>query len=134
MTIYWTPLLLFTTHKCLVQAGNAFQLTLDWGAQPPNLVQDGRLGRLKSRAHLQAGIYNNLSVTAYGAYMANVTVGTPGQQIQLVIETGSAETIVLAYSAFECTQLSWPNGDGPCYGGTCKFTSNKLETLKLTDL
>ena len=126
MTFYWALLLSIVTENTLVQAGNAIQLTVDWRAPPPSLVQDERLRRLKSRSHIQAGMYNNISVTAYGAYMANVTVGTPGQSLQLVIETGSAETIVLAYSAYECNQRSWPDGDGPCYGGTCQFTSNTI--------
>ncbi len=51
--------------------------------------------------------------------MANVTVGTPGQSLSLVIENYWSETIVLAATAYECNQKSWPDGDGPCFGGTC---------------
>jgi Eukaryotic aspartyl protease len=126
MTVYWASLLSIITQNSLVQAGNAIQLKFEWRAPPPSLVQDETLRRLKSRSHIQAGMYNNVSVTAYGAYMANVTIGTPGQSLMLVIETGSAETIVLAASAYECNQHSWANGDGPCYGGTCRFTSKTL--------
>ncbi|KAE9367377.1 acid protease, partial [Stipitochalara longipes BDJ] len=72
-------------------------------------------------------MYNNRSTAAYGAYMANVTIGTPGQSVSLAIELGWSHTIVLATTAYECNQKSWTDGDGPCYGGT--FDPNGSSTF-----
>lgn len=52
--------------------------------------------------------------------MANVTVGSPGQQVSLVIDTGSSDVFVLAKTADQCTQARLAAQDGPCVGGTCK--------------
>ena len=58
--------------------------------------------------------------------MANVTVGTPGQSLSLVIDNGWSDTIVLAASAYECNQKSWADGDGPCFGGTCSYQDSVM--------
>ena len=116
---YWVLLLLIATFNSLVQAGNVVHLTVDWKQPPPGAVQNELLRRLNARSYLQAFMYNNRSTAAYGAYMVNVTIGTPGQPVSLAIELGWSDTIVLATTAYECNQKSWTDGDGPCYGGTC---------------
>lgn len=120
MSLYWTSFLLIT-YSSLVRAGNVVQLAVGWQPAPPSVIDNQISRRLKARSHIQEGIYNNVSTLAYGSYMANVTIGTPGQQLSLVIETGGSDTIVLSATAYECSQTSWSNGFGPCYGGTCEY-------------
>jgi hypothetical protein len=115
---YWALLFSIVTYDSLVQAGNVVHLTVDSKKPPPGAVQNELLRRLNARSYVQEGIYNNRSTAAWGAYMANVTIGTPAQPVSLVIETWG-DTIVLAATAYECNQKSWTDGDGPCYGGTC---------------
>jgi hypothetical protein len=118
-SVFWASLFSTITYSPLVRAGNVVQLTVEWKAPPPSLVNNQVSRRLKARGYIQEGMYNNVSAQAFGSYMANVTVGTPGQQLSLVIENGSSDTIVLAANAYECTQKSWTIGNGPCFGGTC---------------
>ncbi|PMD39513.1 acid protease [Hyaloscypha variabilis F] len=127
---YWVLLLLIATFNSLVQAGNVVHLAVDWKQPPPGAVQNELLRRLNARSYLQAFMYNNRSTAAYGAYMVNVTIGTPGQPVSLAIELGWSDTIVLATTAYECNQKSWTDGDGPCYGGT--FDPNKSSTFLTT--
>ena len=116
---FWTLLLSIITYNPLVQASNVVHLTFDWKESLPGVVQNELSHRPNARSYIQEGMYNNRSLKAYGSYMANVTVGTPGQSLSLVIENSWSETILLAATAYECNQKSWLNGDGPCYGGTC---------------
>jgi hypothetical protein len=115
----WALLLSIVTYSSFVQAGNVVHLTVDWKEPPPVVVQNELLRRLNARSYIQEGMYNNLSLGAYGAYMANVTIGTRAQSVSLVIENSWSDTVVLASTAYECNQKSWTNGDGPCIGGTC---------------
>jgi hypothetical protein len=118
-SVSWTFLLGIVTYNSLVHAQNVVHLTVDWKEPPPGVAQNELLRRLNARSYIQEGLYNNRSLGAYGAYMANVTIGTPAQSVSLVIENGWSDTIVLASTAYECNQKSWVNGDGPCQGGTC---------------
>jgi Eukaryotic aspartyl protease len=118
ISLYWASFSIIT-YTSLVGAGNVVQLAVGWQGPPPGLVNNQTSLRLKARSYIEEGMYNNVSRHAFGSYMANVTIGTPGQQLSLVIVTGSADTIVLASTAYECNQKTWPDGDGPCYGGTC---------------
>ena len=115
---FWTLLLSIVTYNTLVQASNVVHLTFDWKESLPGVVQNELSHRPKGRSYIQEGIYNDYSL-AYGFYMANVTVGTPGQSIALLIENYWSETIVLAATANGCNPENWPNGSGPCSGGTC---------------
>ena len=54
-----------------------------------------------------------------GAYFAIVTVGTPGQQLSLQLDTGSSD-VWLPYSGAESCQAKSPNGDSNCTMGSCK--------------
>ena len=55
---------------------------------------------------------------AYTRYFANVTVGEPGQNIQLQIDTGSSDVWVIAKDAdVKPPAFEFPQGTP---GGTCK--------------
>lgn len=51
-----------------------------------------------------------------GLYFANITVGTPGQELQVQIDTGSSDTWVPSSSASICSD----EREGGCSGGSCK--------------
>lgn len=52
-----------------------------------------------------------------GLYYANVTVGTPAQQLSLQIDTGSSDVWVPSSTASICQDTR----DGGCPGGSCMF-------------
>ena len=52
-----------------------------------------------------------------GLYFANITVGTPGQDLQVQIDTGSSDTWVPSSRASICSDQQ----EGGCSGGSCKF-------------
>lgn len=64
---------------------------------------------LYSRSPIAAGLENALQ---YGAYGINITVGTPGQLVEVQLDTGSSDFWV--HSAKECSQID-------CIGNGCKF-------------
>lgn len=54
-------------------------------------------------------------------YYANVTIGTPSQSLQLVVDTGSSDIWAISSSASSCQQ------DG-CPHGSCKSTTLNVQT------
>jgi predicted aspartyl protease len=99
-----------------VLAANVVHLTIAKTAASPNLARRD-FDLLNDRATVEEKLYNNLTG---GSYMANVTVGTPGQEISLVIDTGSSDVFVLSSTADQCTDAYLQQTYGPCSGGTCK--------------
>jgi hypothetical protein len=97
---FWTLLLSIVIYNPLVQASNVAHLTFDWKESLPGVVQNELSHRPKARSYIQEEMYNNRSLEAYRSYMANVTVGTPGQSLSLVIENYWSETILLAATAY----------------------------------
>lgn len=77
-----------------------------------------RSPRLSKRATVTESLINN--VTA-GGYYATVSVGTPGQDLTLVLDTGSSDAWVVSADATLCTserlQLYY---DETC-GATCEL-------------
>jgi hypothetical protein len=71
--------------------------------------------KLEARADtVTASLIN--AVTA-GLYAANITVGTPGQDLQVQIDTGSSDLWVPSSSASICNNAK----DGGCSGGSCEL-------------
>lgn len=71
-------------------------------------------------------LYNNRQ---QGGYFTNITVGTPGQPLSLVLDTGSSDLWMLAPTAELCSDIQVQiKVNNSCYGGTCKlhcFTENR---------
>ncbi|PQE05987.1 aspartic-type endopeptidase protein [Rutstroemia sp. NJR-2017a BBW] len=73
--------------------------------------------RIPPRATIYASLLNNITA---GGYVASVTVGTPPQNIDLVIQTTSSDTWLLDSTADLCTQSSLQTH----YGDGCKTPSS----------
>jgi hypothetical protein len=92
---------------------------------PPILTR----GNILTRATVLEELSNNRH---QGSYYANITVGTPGQPVSVVLDTGSSDLWILAATADVCVDpdvqaQSLASKDG-CIGGTCKCTMDvKLE-------
>ena len=66
-----------------------------------------------------------------GAYYAEVTVGTPGQKVSVVLDTGSSDLWVVSYEADLCTDYSIQQA----WGDSCDKTYNpkKSSTYKVLE-
>lgn len=60
-----------------------------------------RSPKLSKRATVTESLINNIT---YGGYFASVSVGTPGQDITLTLDTGSSDAFVLSSKADLCTE------------------------------
>ena len=61
-----------------------------------------------------------------GLYAANITVGTPGQNLQVQIDTGSSDLWVPSSSATICQNTQ----EGGCPGGSCELIHSEQRALK----
>lgn len=76
--------------------------------------------RLKPRAEVTSTIANNLTA---GSYLIDVEIGTPGQPISLVVDTGSSDVFALSTNADLCNSLRLQVEYGvDCSGGQCEST------------
>ena len=88
-------------------------------------ISKGAVGAINRRSGLwerdtvEGTLGNNITA---GSYLAKVSIGTPAQQIELVIDTGSSDVFVVASTADQCNDPLLQQTDGPCIGGTCKLT------------
>ena len=98
--------------------------TLQWNIARNAEVQAGQLARrslairkrglgLGARADTVTATLENAVVA--GLYAANVTVGTPGQGLQVQIDTGSSDLWLPSSTLQICTDES----EGGCPGGSC---------------
>jgi hypothetical protein len=78
---------------------------------------------LSPRATIAEALANNVTG---GSYMAPVSVGTPGQQQSLAIDTGSSDVWVLDVDADLCTNLELQLQDGGGCSTTCKCPEARL--------
>lgn len=69
------------------------------------------------RATISENLFNDQ--TYEPIYVAEVKVGSPGQPISLIIDTGSSDTFVLANNDDQCNDPQIMYNYGPCFGGTC---------------
>lgn len=60
----------------------------------------------------------------FGEYFVTASVGTPAQEIELIVDTGSSD--VWMFGTGSCTQ-------GPCEGGSCKSRPLDLAAAQSTD-
>lgn len=85
-----------------------------------------RSPKLSKRASLTESLVNNIT---QGGYFASVSVGTPAQDVTLVLDTGSSDAFVLSADADLCTSTRLQS----YYGETCDTTC-ELGDLSYTSL
>lgn len=110
-----TAALLGLASAATATAQNVVQLDINRrqpGQGPPTLNR-----RLDSRATYTETLVNNITG---GGYYAVVEVGTPGQQMSLVLDTGSADAWVVYYAADLCTSAKLQAYYGDSCGETCE--------------
>ncbi|KKY37603.1 putative acid protease [Diaporthe ampelina] len=86
------PLLLTATASASV-------LRIPVARNSPGTVVSRRHPRLTKRASFTESLVNNITA---GGYYASVSVGTPGQDIDMILDTGSSDAFVVASGADLC--------------------------------
>lgn len=74
--------------------------------------------RLSKRATITESLVNNIT---QGGYYASVSVGTPGQDVTMVLDTGSSDAWVIATDADLCTERRLQVKYGETCGATCEI-------------
>lgn len=74
--------------------------------------------RLSKRATLTETLVNNVT---QGGYYASVSVGTPGQPMTMVLDTGSSDAFVISADADLCTEKRLQVYYGETCGETCEI-------------
>lgn len=85
-----------------------------------------RSPKLTKRALLTESLVNNIT---QGGYYASVSVGTPGQDVTLVLDTGSSDAFVLASDANLCTEKRLQIYYGETCDTTCEISSTAIHLL-----
>lgn len=79
--------------------------------------------RLTKRATLTESLVNNVTE---GGYFASVSVGTPGQDITLILDTGSSDAWVVAADASLCSSRFLQLEYEETCGATCEIHPRPL--------
>ncbi|KAF3765028.1 acid protease [Cryphonectria parasitica EP155] len=101
-------------------------VTIPVARSPAKSVQK-RNPRLSKRATLTESLVNNITE---GGYYATVSVGTPGQTLTMVLDTGSSDAFVISADADLCTEKKLQVVDQE----TCGATYNASESSTYKDL
>jgi len=79
-----------------------------------------RSPHLTPRATNTEVLVNNITG---GGYYASVEVGTPGQPIEMVLDTGSSDAFIIASNADLCTSARLQRYYGETCDDTCTFAA-----------
>lgn len=77
-----------------------------------------RSPKLSKRASLTESLVNNIT---QGGYFASVSVGTPAQDVTLVLDTGSSDAFVLSADAKLCIDIHMQAEFGESCDTTCEL-------------
>lgn len=72
----------------------SFTCTISRSNPDLNILSRDLNGNVLTRATVTSDLFNNM--TGGSGYLVNVNVGTPGQALSLIINTGSSDSFVLA--------------------------------------
>jgi hypothetical protein len=101
-----------------VLSANVIHMAISRSNQNLNVLSRDLNGNVFTRDTVISDLFNNL--TDGSGYLASVSVGTPGQALSLLIDTGSSDTFVLANIDDQCNNPEIMYKYGPCIGGTCR--------------
>jgi hypothetical protein len=76
----------------------------------PGLKMSRRMLAKRSSTDFTASLQNEVNSITDANYIISVQVGTPGQDINLAIDTGSSDVWVLSSNASICTSVSSSSG------------------------
>jgi hypothetical protein len=112
-----TLLLSFLALCPYVLSANVIHMTISRNNPDLNVISRDLYSDVLRRATVTSNLFNNM--TGGSGYLANVNVGTPGQPLSLIIDTGSSDTFVLSQIDDQCNNLEIIYKYVPCVGGTC---------------
>lgn len=116
-----TLLLSLFTLCCYALAANVVHMPMSRSGPDLKVMRRGLNGNLFGRSTLPSDLFNNM--TGGAGYLVEVNVGSPGQAVSLIVDTGSSDTFVLAKTDDQCDDPAIIYVYGGCIGGTCKFSS-----------
>ncbi|KAG6522672.1 probable aspartyl protease At4g16563 [Zingiber officinale] len=118
------PFLLHLLLHFLASASHPISLPLRRTSLPPHPDPRHRLAALASASYLRASLLKNpirhsspppatspLFPHSYGGYSFGLTFGTPPQELQLLLDTGSHITWVPCTPSYQCRSCASPSGN-----------------------
>jgi hypothetical protein len=111
-------------------AQNVVQFDIRRGLPGQFRVGTPATGFLSRRDAHAATIANNITG---GGYYVDVEVGTPGQPITMVLDTGSSDAWIVSYQADLCTSRSLQNKYGDSCGPTFNPSKSSTYATKISD-
>lgn len=116
-----------------VRSANVIHMSISRSNPDLNVLSRDLYGNVLRRDTVTSDLFNNM--TDGSGYLVNVNVGTPGQALSLIIDTGSSDTFVLAQNDDQCNNREIIYKYGPCVGGTCgSYLGHFLYGLISTDM
>jgi hypothetical protein len=102
-------------------AANVIHMPISRSNLDLNVLRRNLASNVLRRTTVSSDLYSNMTDGA--GYLVEVNVGTPGQVLSLIIDTGSSDTFVLAKTDDQCNDPVISYTYGACIGGTCGLYS-----------